>query len=143
MYAYMWLSRSILFQLSARNFVVYCLGQVSVASLHFYTNFGYVVWRFRLLILFNNICFSFAAVSFGFIALNIWLFSVFCKERFCKMDRYLERKAESLTWRMGCNEKFNYLQFLKISSVIEVAQGPVGIDPLVASMLNSDNRVVR
>jgi hypothetical protein len=52
-------------------FVVYCLGQASVASLQFYTNFGYVVWRFRVLILFNNIRFSFAAVSFGFIAVNV------------------------------------------------------------------------
>jgi hypothetical protein len=59
------------------------------------------------------------------------------------MDRYLERKAESLTWRMGCNEKFNYLQFLKMSSVIKAGQDPVGIDPRVASMLNSDDRVVR
>ena len=70
----------------------------------------------------------------------------FCIQRFCHFDSYLERKAKSLTWRMGCNLKFNYLQFVKMSSEIEVAvtQDPVGIDPRVASMFpNADDRVVR
>ena len=60
-------------------FFVYCLVQASVGSLQFYTNIGYVVWHFRVLILFNNIRFSSAAVSFGSIAVDVWLYCVFCK----------------------------------------------------------------
>ena len=75
------------------------------------------------------------------------LFRVFfCIERFCHIDSYLERKVESLTWRIGFHLKFNYLQFVKMSSEIEVAVtlDPVGIDPRVASMFpNADDRVVR
>jgi hypothetical protein len=39
--------------------------------LQFYTIFGYVVWHFRVLILFYNVSFSCVAVSFGSIAVDV------------------------------------------------------------------------
>jgi len=61
----------------------------------------------RLLILFNNIRFSFPAVLFGFYWFKCLFYFAyfFCIQRFCHFDSYLERKAESLTWRMGLQFK--------------------------------------
>jgi hypothetical protein len=62
-----------------------------------------------------------------FFGLNLcFILRIFFKESSCHFDRYLERKEESLNWRKGCNLKFNYLQFDKMSLEIGVA----GVDPM-------------
>ena len=59
--------------------------------------------------------------------------------------KWISTYSGKLNLEDGFSEKYNYLQFLKMSSaVIEVAaDGPVGMDPRVASILKSDDRVVR